>query len=286
MKVLAAILLLGVSSLGYTAENSSINDLQYLPNAGTFFGTSSLNYFKASGESFNGTTDIRSRTSGPIFVQSLGYSLMNIFSLEAVLSYSDVESKTTGTSATKSSGLGDLGLLGRYRLLDSENRFDLLANLSLSPGKNELKANGDSNGYTGGHSIGLGAEYGLKKGGLQWSFSGNLTHNLESKTEDKSTGGVDYKDEAYNELSFAANLLTQIAEKNFFKFSLGANFSEEYEDDEGGTTYGNSSYGVSGEFQHLFSVNFVVRAGARASLDGDGSGSSSMVYDLAATYQF
>lgn len=169
MKSLALASVLALSTAAFGASNSAVNDLQYLPNAGTFFGDTSFNSMKSSNEYFDGTETIKSESKGFMVQQVAGYALMDNFSLALGLNYSDSKYETTNEETTKSTGLGDIGIASKYRLVDSTSRLDLLANLSISPGDSETKSDGDSNNYTGGHTIDLGAEWGMKKENHQFS---------------------------------------------------------------------------------------------------------------------
>ena len=285
MKLLALGTALALSTSAFAASNSSINDLQYVPNAGTIFGSTNFGYIKTSSRQYNGTSYDHSTYDGLMVLQSVGYGVLDNLFLSADLTYGKSKSEENGSETNKSSGLGDIGFTGRFRAIDSEKRLDFLGKLTLSPGDSEIDSDGDSNSYSGGHSAALGAEYGTKKGAYQWSLSAMLTHYLESKTDDKENNNK-YKDDAHNGLNLGANLLTQFSETCFVKTFVGVEFTEEYDDDDNGSTDGSSNYNVGTEFQHLLSKDLALKAGVAAYMGGSGYSYTVMFYTVGANYQF
>lgn len=287
MKKFIALSALAVSSLTFAANNSAINDLQYLPDAGTAFGTTDFNSIKYSNRFFDGTIIAKNEVKGFQVAQTFGYALMNNFSLAVGLSYQDTETKTTGERTTNTTGLGDIEILGRYRLIDTGNRLDLLGKISVSPGDAEVDKDGDENGYTGGHAVALGAEYGAKKASHQWSVSGLYTRNLKATTEDKSGGAkTKFKDDAHGQLTFQANLLTQLSESSYIKTFAAVDFTEEYDDNQDNTVTGSTMYTLSGEYQYVMTKDVYLHAGAASIIGGNGYNTVVMVYNLGANYQF
>lgn len=287
MKKILALSVLALSTTSFAASNSAVNDLQYLPDAGTLFGDTSYNYIKFTDSEFDGTNDISQRITGMILRQQIGYSLMNNLSLTLDLGYTDYENKTTGESTSNTRGLNDIGILGKYRLIDSENRLDLLANLTVSPGDAEFKSNGDDNAYTGGHTAAIGAEYGAKKTGHQWSVRALYTYLFETTTKDKTASPTDtFKDDAHSQLFFGANLLTQLTEASYIKTFASVQFEQEFEDDDNNETMGSTGYILGGEYQHLMSKDLYLRGGFQSMIGGNGYNSIVMLYTLGAGYQF
>jgi hypothetical protein len=285
MKLLALATALALSTSVFAASNSSIVDLQYVPNAGTVFGSTNLGYINTSSRQFNGTSTDHYTYDGLLLQQSVGYGVLNNLFLSADLTYGKSKSESNGSEDSKSSGLGDVDLNGRFRVIDSENRLDILGELTISPGDYEVETDGDSNNYSGGHAIALGADYGVKKGAYQWSVNALLTHYFESKTNDKASDSK-YTDDAHNGLNLGANLLTQLSESCFIKNSLGAQFREEHDDDDNNTTTGQSSYIVGSEFIHLLNKDISLKAGVNAFLGGSGYSYTVMFYSVGASYQF
>lgn len=285
MKKLIAIAVLATTTASFAASNSSINDLQYLPNAGTLFGETNVNYLSFSDTIFDGTGEARASTEGYVLAQNIGYALRDNFSLSANLSYSNSKSRFTGDSSTTSSGLGDIGVNGRYRLVDADNRLDILGTVSISPGDEEVKSDGDSNAFSGGHSLSVGAEYGAKKEHHQWAVRALLTHNLKS-TEDNKDDDVKYKTDAHNSIGFAAQLLTKITDANYIRNFAGVDFTEEYEDNQDNSTSGSTVYTLGSEVQHVLSNDVFLKLGATALMPANGTSTVVMLYNFGARYQF
>ena len=287
-KFIASALLISSTAL-VAAENSQINDLQYLPDAGTTFGATNLNYYKASDRDFNESTfEVEKYESeGFNFIQTIGHSVLNNLLVSADIAYSNSQSRSTGSSSSESKGLSDIRFNGRYRLSGPENRLDILGAVTVSPGDSEVDSDGDSNSYSGGHSLAVGAEYGVKRNAFQWSFNGVLTHNLKTTEKDKSgVSTTTYKDDAHNELTLTAQLLTQITDAAYIRNFAAVNFTEEYDDNQDNTMNGQTYYQVGGEFQYLFSKDLFAKAGATAVMSGNGYNSVVMLYNTGIQYQF
>ena len=285
MKSFIAPVLLALSVSAFAASNSSINDLQYLPDQGTVFGSSNVDYLKYSDTFFDGTEMVSASSEGYALSQTLGYSVMNNLFLSAGFTYTDVTSRSSGFSSTTSSGLGDIVVDGRYRLPGDEKRLDLLAKASISPGDDEVKSNGDSNAYSGGHSLSVGVEYGTKKENYQWAVRGLLTRNFEA-TEDNKDDDEEYKTDAHNSLGFQGQLLTKLSETCFVRNFVGVDFTEEYEDDEDTTYSGATLWNAGAEFQHLLAKDLYLKAGATALMPANGTSAVLMLYNFGANYQF
>ncbi len=271
MKVLLALAVLATSVTAVAASDSSINDLQYLPDAGTLFGNTQYSHLKFE--------DGKSNT----LLQKVGYSLANNLFVDANVSYTHTDS---GTSEFK--GLDDIVFNGRYRLSEaSGNRFDLIGGVSISP--DDSKVDGDEgNSYSGGHALRIGAEYGNKTKERQWSVFAAYVHNLEAKTEYEDADETD-TDDAHGQLSFGANLLTRIGEHCFIKTFAAVDFEEEYDTDSDSGDYENSGstiWRLGGEYQHLLSQNLFVSAGATSLIIGSSDSSPIMQYHVGTSYQF
>lgn len=246
------------------ADQAAVNDPQYQPNAGTIFGDSTVSLYNSDG--FKGSS----------VVQRIGYAPKDNMSFAANLSYGNVE---------QVEGLGDVLIDGKYRMQNGANRFDLLGGIGISPGDSETKSNGDENGYSGGHSFFAGAEYGNRTSARTWSITGLLQHNMEATEDDKSTG-VKTKDDAHQSLTFAAKLYTVLGENCGILATAGVNFTQEYDDDQNGTTMGNTAYILGGEYQHVVNQSLYLKGGFTTSLDGNGSSTQITYYHVGAGYQF
>lgn len=265
--VLASVLL---SATAFGAADSSINDLQYVPNAGTIFG--STQYGHATSEF--------GKTNG--LYQTVGYGIADNLFADVNLSYDHSD-----FGSSESDGLSDVVFNGRYRLNGTANRFDLIGGLSISPAKAEVDGD-EGNNFSGGHSLRLGAEYGNKSNERQWSLGAYYVHNFEAKTEYKDLDETDTS-KAHGTLSFAGNLLTRIADNCFFKTYAGVNFQQEYdiESDSGDYENPSSTYlTAGGEFQHLLSQNLYINLGAAGFKNSSREASTVMRYSVGANYQF
>lgn len=271
MKSIALASVLALSTAAFGAADTSINDLQYVPNAGTLFGSTQYSHFKYDSGKSNGVS------------QAVGYGLVDNLFLAANVGYSHSDS-----GSTEFKGLSDIGLDARYRLSGSSaNRFDLIGGVTISPDDSKIDED-EGNQYSGGHTVKIGAEYGNKSNERQWSLGAYYTQNLESKTEYEDVNETDTSD-AHGELSFAANLLTRLGEKCFFKTSAGVNFEQKYDVDSDSGDYesaGQTTWNMGGEYQHLLSNDLYVNVGARALLFGSSAASPIMLYNVGANYQF
>lgn len=284
MKVLATVAALALSTAAFAASNSSVNDLQYLPNAGTLFGDTSFNYLKYSDREFDGTNDVKFSTKGFLIRQTAGYALRDNFSLALNLGYQNTKSESTGTDDHETSGLNDVELFAKYRLIDTENRLDILGQVTISPGDSEVDDD-EGNAYSGGHKVSVGADYGMKKANYQWSLRALYTYHLKATTEDKVLDEK-IKDDAHSSLALQAQLLSQLGEKCFIRTFAGVDFEQEYDDNNDSTTMGNTRYNLGGEYQHLMSQDLYLRAGFTTVISGNGYNSVVPVYHIGAGYQF
>lgn len=270
MKSLALASVLAISASAFAADNSSLNDLQYVPNAGTLFGSSQLSHQKYTVGEDNA------------FFQKIGYGITNNFFAEVGLEYS-----FTG-NGDGYDALGDIVFNGRYRLMESSgNRFDLIGGVSISPEDAESKGD-KGNNFSGGHAVRVGAEYGNKTNERQWSFGAYYTHLLESTTE---YGGSDEdKDDAHGMLSFGGNLLTRLGEHCFFKTFAAVNFIQKYdvENDAFGDyeVSGTTVWNYGGEYQHFLNSDLYLNIGAQALRAGESESVTVMKYTAGANYQF
>lgn len=268
MKSLALASVLAISASAFGAADSSLNDLQYVPNAGTKFGSSQLTHLKYDGGENNA------------FNQRLGYSFTDKLFTEVALSYS-FNGNDSGYDA-----LGDIVFNGRFRMMESAgNRFDLIGGVSISPEDSEI--DGDKgNNFSGGHALRIGAEYGNKTNERQWSFGAYYVHNFKATTD---FDGSEEEADAHGTLSFAGNVLTRLGEHCFFKTTAGVQFTQKYDTDGEGYEYetsGQTLYNVGGEYQHFLSSNLYLNIGATAFIYKTETTGASMLYAAGANYQF
>lgn len=281
MKFLALAGLMTVST-SVLAADRSIVDLQYLPNAGTTYGFSDFSLLDITAEAFGS----RSETTGYSFNQTVGHALTDRLSLQASIGYSSSENESTGSPTTEVKGISDPSVAAKFRLIDEEFRMDLLVGALISIGDDEVDSSGDSNNLQGGHDISVGTQIGAKKDNFQWALLGQITHNFESTTDDKQSG-TKVDDDAHNELTLQAELLTKLSDISFIRTAFSANFVEEYEDENNVESDGSTSYLTNVEYRHLFSKELMFKVGVKK-IDSPSTQAklSAWTYDAGLNYQF
>lgn len=287
MMKFVAIMVLFLSSSVFAAPDRSINDLQYLPNQGTIFGETKVRYQKFSDTYFDVLGEkIKQRNKIFGYYQAIGYGVLNNFSLRFETYYRDGEFEN-GDNKTKSRGMSDLNFTGRYRLLDGEQRLDVIADIFISPGDGKSKRNGNSNAYSGGNTLGVGMEYGVKKASHQWSLNALYFYNGEKKTKQKEEDGTStLKYKAHSSFRFTGNLLTKLGEHSYIRNKVSAEFVHEYDTNFEYKFPGSSFYVLGSEYQHLLSRDLYLKAGLDAVMHGNGQSSVIMIYHVGANYQF
>ena len=165
------------------------------------------------------------------------------------------------TSTTK--GLGDLGLGGRYRLMDGSLQVDLLGEFRLSTGDNETddKSNGDSesNNKNGGHVVEFGTQVGQKLSGYQWALAALYKRNLKGTADDNSTK-TDF--DAFNSYELRADSLMGLSEITFLRTYLDVTIQDRYEDENNDEVNASSTqYKLGAEYQYMISQDLMVRGG-------------------------
>lgn len=287
MKFLATLTLLAVTTAAVASE-SAIYDVQYLPKAGTTYGISSLEYVKRDISGKNGVTD--SEVSGYSFNQTIGHAFTDRFSLAATLGYGNIEIDPDGGSKTEATGVNDPSVEARFRMMDDSFRWDLIGGILISRGDSEIESNGDTDTLQGGHALAIGTQFGQKTEAFQWAVTGLLTYNAERTYE---TSGGDADIDSNNELLLRADFLNKLAEKSLLRYFVSANFTEILESDDTApqtVQAPQSIYTVGGEYQHLFSQDFLGRVGVDYNtVNSDSAYTDSdngWTFRVAANYQF
>lgn len=284
MKKLALATALSMVSVAQAASNSALYDLQYLPEAGTVFGSTTLSAYRFSDTDYDTTVE-KTRQKGNAIAQRVGYSPVNNLFVFAEASYLDNTVEQTGVDDYSMKGFNDFVFGGRYRLIDAGSRLDILGGFTFSPDNFITEKDGDMNNYSGGHSLNLGVEYGVKSDSHQWSVGATFVHYLKATLEDKEFNEKT-KDDAHNGLNLSASMLTNFSEKFSFKNSIIAMFTEGYEDNGDGETLPSTNYLLEAKAQYLISKDLMLVAGPRAVLGGSGYNFTYMIYDLGLNYQF
>lgn len=275
MKFLAFASVLALSSAAFAAPNTSINDLQYLPDAGTKYGFTQVNYVN--------NQEGPGRVSGFIFNQTIGYSLQNNLSLEVGIDYADIKVKGGGINE----GLSNPTIHGKYRLIDQNNtRLDVFAGAHINAWGDKKESSSREAYNEGGHSFDLGAVYGHKHENFQWSVGATLLRKLEETTKDKTTGTKE-KHKAHNQVDLEANLLTAIYKHSFIKTSLGFNMDEPHGIKGGGNHEAVNTYRIGVEYQHVCKNDLFLSAGITQNTENVSDVKSTyFMYHVGAGYQF
>lgn len=276
-QVLCFALLLSTSV--FAREQTAVNDPQYQPLAGTIFGDTSYNHLKFSDTVNVSGTDVKFGINGNFINQVIGYAPADNFSIFGTFGYSNIES---------SEGLSDIALNAKYRLLNTDYRWDLIGGVSISPEDDETKSNGESNAFTGGHAINIGTEYGHRTTARTWSVFGTLNYNLEKTSKDKTSTDTKVVEDPYMSLLLGAKLYTPLFGNNGIRTIASVQFDQEYEDDSSpkNTTAGSTNYILGAEYQHVLNQNLYLRGGFDSAIAGSGESSVVMLYHLGAGYQF
>lgn len=286
MKVILALAVLA-TSVTALASSSDIYDIQYLPNAGTTYGFSTLDYFQGKIEPKGGSD---TKIKGPRFEQTIGHSFTDRLSVQASLNYLKYTSSTSGTSDTDTKGVSDPTVTARFRMIDEAIRLDLVGGALIGVGDYKVKSNGDANNLNGGSNLFIGAQVGEKRENLQWSFLAQMTRHLEATT--KTSGSPTLKDDAHNELLLRADLLNKLAEMSYLRSHLSTQFTDSYDDDDTpkSTTAPQTIYEIGTEYQHLLSKDLMLRAGVDYQMINQYSGQidkiSAWDFKIGANYQF
>ena len=287
MKFLATLTLLAVSTASFAADRA-IYDVQYLPKAGTTYGFSELEYLKRDISGKSGVSD--TEISGYGFTQTIGHAFTDRFSVEAALGYGNFEVDTDGEPKTEQTGVNDPTVIAKFRLMDEAFRWDIGAGVLISRGDSEIKSDGDTDNLQGGNAVFLGTSFGQKTEAFQWAIQGTFTRNME-RTFDTTGGDADA--DANNELEIRADFLNKLAEKSLLRYFVAVDFSEILESDDTAPetiSAPTTTYTVGGEYQHLFSQDFMGRVGLDYNMINSDSAytdsDNAWRFRVAANYQF
>lgn len=253
MKLLLALAVLSTSAVSF-ATDRAIYDIMYLPKAGTVYGISEGSFLdaKALDPAF-GKIDSQIYT----FQQSVGLSVTDRLLLSASGNY--VKSKTDGTGfESESKGVSDPTITGRLRLMENSD-LDVIGDVGISTGDEEIEDNGDSNNKQGGNVATLGLQYGNRSADFQWAVLGSYTRLFEATA--KFDDGTSVENDAHGAFNLRGDLLSRIDEKSVFRSYLLATITDEYEDENDVKFSSSNLYTLGGEYQYLLSQNLMVRGG-------------------------
>lgn len=283
MKKFFAVSLIMAASSAFAAE-SALYDVMYLPKAGTVYGFTTGTHTNAEVRGIGGDFEI----DGFGLNQTAGFSVLDNFSIQASISYDNAITSPEDGSNTSTSGISDPSFQGRFRLMDSDFRLDVIGGGLLSLGDSEVDKDGDSNNLEGGSQVFVGAEFGKKVQDLQWSLTAKLNRYMESTTD--IDGGSKVDDDAHNGLFVRGDILNVLPENNFIRTHLSADFTDGYEDEDKAETSPMTTYELGTEYQYLYTANLLLRAGVDYTRSNVNTGQidnfDAWIWTLGANYQF
>ena len=283
MKKFLTLALLATSVSGYAADNREIQDIMYLPNAGTTYGFTTGVF---ADRTIEGTVD--TDVTGYRLNQTIGHTFTDRLSVEGTINYTDLEAEVKDDVIESQKGISDPSVTARFRTMDESFRWDVIGGATISLGDRELDDT-EFNNYQGGSSLFAGTQFGGKSESFQWALTGRLTHFMESTTDVDGVGKFD--SDSINALLVQADILNPLSEKWFLRSNVSANFLEDRAADDANQDEAASSvYGIGTEIQHKVATDLLLRAGVTYnSINQDTSNNdddTSWNYLLGANYQF
>ena len=257
MKVLLALAVLTTSAVTFAAESREIQDIMYLPNAGTTYGFSTGEYISQKQTGKGNNPD--SSTKGYGLSQTLGHSITDRLSLQASLGYLSTQTNPEGSPRTDQKGISDPTVQARFRTVDESFRWDIIGGATIGTGDREQDRSGNFNNLQGGSNLFVGTQIGGKSVDFQWAILGQVQRNMKATT--KVSGGPTVKDDEYNSLLIRADILNRLAERSFLRTFAAGNFAEDHDNNFNQATASNTRYTVGTEYQHKLSEDLMLRAG-------------------------
>jgi hypothetical protein len=194
--------------------------------------------------------------------------------------------KTSGVATSRSEGLSDPTVSGKFRLSDDDYIVDVIADYLVSTGNNKTNSlSTRSDNKNGGSVANLAGQIGSKSADFQWAVLAKFTRNFES-TIDSAGTKVDFK--AHNQYYVEGSTLMNLSVTDWkFKTTLSALAVDKYKDD-------NSSYAsvtqlaLGGEWQYICSANFMARGGLTFidTISNHIQQNHGWKFNVGATYQF
>jgi hypothetical protein len=253
--------LLGVSSLSFAQTQRNIFDVMYLPQGGTFYGSTEAAY--AYGQSTLHSDEMGDvadfELNGYAVQQTVGYGMTSKFFATATISYEvgelRVDPKGGESYTQKSKGESDPSLNAKYRLVESDYLLDVLAGAVISTGESKLATEDkDGNIKQGGASYSLGLQLGQKIADIQHAFSFIVTHYVKAEED-----GV--KLNAHNAYDFRFDFMNPLFQKTFLRSYISMGLNEGFNDENGTRLEQATRLGLGSEFQYLCSENLLMRMG-------------------------
>ena len=285
MKVLIALATLAISVSIY-ASDSAIYDIMYLPNLGTNFGFSEVEFVRKGVKADGGDLAV----SGYGLTQTIGRSMSNRLTVAGSFGYGNFKLDPENDPNTKQDGMSDPTFAIRYRALDEDFILDIVGGTLLSFGDSKQEADGDTDNLQGGHAVFIGAQVGKKSDNFQWAILGEITQNLARTVDIEDVGDIDI--DPTKDLLLKADILKKLKEKNYLRSFLSMKFMEELKatDENDTIDAANSIYTIGTEYQYLYSQEILLRGGVEYTSENYNSGivesDNNWTLRLAANYQF
>jgi hypothetical protein len=282
MKFLIALSLL-VTSVASIASTRSIFDLQYLPKAGTLFGTTDASVTNTNIYIRTVKADIDANQLS----QTVGFSVMDNLLLSVSANYLESSLKVSNSDTVRTRGLSDATVAGKFRLMDDAYIFDILADYLISTGDSEV--NGSQTRYdnkAGGGIANVAAQFGSKSADFQWAVLARFTRFFEATQDISGAGDNDSK--AHNAYYVEGSTLMNLSFQDWkFKTTLSALSVDGYKDDSESNA-SVTQIGLAGEWQYVCSTNLLARAGVglTETITDRIQQYNSWKFNVGATYQF
>lgn len=236
--MIAALTVTSLSSFAINTEDDSsrgVSDIMYLPEAGTIStGISITSLIQDSDITYLGPNYSSTETKTKDLDLSIGYSVNDNFSfgLEVPFTLSSDSTTTYGpasvangqSASSKSSGLQDLNLIAKYRILDqkdSATNLDLTVEFSPKTGDSEsASTTTEGNAFRGGSDMEITLEFGKKYKELQFRAYAGLMLNGETETKDLSDNTIS-KREAFTSFNLGGEIQFRPTEQLYLNTDLG-----------------------------------------------------------------
>lgn len=239
----------------------------------------------------SGEVETKAGPTGDISLFGIGLEYENglseQFSAGVSLSYSSGETEVQGTSRDQE-GLGDIDFFIKGSSPLTSGNLKYGAELSLSPGNSETDSNGDSNAYSGRHTLTPYIGYETSADGLK--FGGKIAYQLHlTDQKDEDASGNETKTSGGADLDLMVFIETATS-TGTFGGKIGHSISSDVKDEETGeksdvspltmlgvygtseikeglTFFGELNYGILGESDTIDNGNmFALLGGLRIAL--------------------
>ncbi len=282
MKSFLALVVLASTATSFAASRD-IYDIMYLPTAGTSYGFTELDYFTGDYKSSGTKVDL----DGYRVTQTLGHAFSDSLSFQGSLNYLSQKNDAGSAGDFKTSGVSDPSFQLKYRVSDSDFRWDVIAGTTLGVQDAEVEADQDTTNSDGAIKLSLGTQIGGKAANFQWAALASLQHYFPGHIE---VAGTASKTDAYNDLLLRVDGLYKLAESSIVRGFVGSTIAQGTENDVVGDIASSTVYNAGAEYQHVCSANLLARIGVDYTIRNQDSGTTKD-YDfvnlrIGANYQF